>query len=76
MTSALHSGSEAPLMFCAGASLPARANPTMFGYVTTQCVDVLVIDGINLVYTEGADTAPPEPSSSTTKISHFSLQLE
>jgi hypothetical protein len=70
-----HGRRQAPLMFSTGTGLPAWADATVLGHVPPQCIDIFVVDGLNLVYTEGTDPAAPEPSPSTTIISHCFLQL-
>jgi hypothetical protein len=67
---------QAALVFGAGAGLPAGADAAMLGHIAPQRISVFVVNCLNLVYTEGTDAAAPEPSPSTTKISHCFLQMD
>jgi hypothetical protein len=77
MAGPLHGRRQAALMFRAGSSLPARADAAMFGDVATQRLHILIVNLVNFIHTERADTAAAEtpcgPAAST-KFTHVFLQ--
>lgn len=66
MSRALQRSSQHALVTGAGTGLTTRLDLAAVGDVATQPARLLVVDVLDLVYTEGADTPASEATATTT----------